>query len=197
MSNIKIYTLSCPYTGDVKYIGKTNREDLNLRLNEHIYKAKKNLSRTKCSCWIKSLLNNNSKPIIDIIDEVGEDWSFWEKYWIEQFKSWGFNLKNLSIGGESGSAGCKWSEESRKKASKDRKNNPNYKSKKGPMSEEHKKKRKDSILNTMRNKLNITDALIKSIFSKIDCENKSMRKTAKELNIPYNRVRGIYLLKQY
>ncbi len=33
-----------------------------------------------------------------IIDEV-EDWKFWEKYWIEQFKQWGFNLKNKNKGG--------------------------------------------------------------------------------------------------
>jgi hypothetical protein len=33
-----------------------------------------------------------------IIDEV-EDWKFWESYWIEQFKCWGFNLENKNNGG--------------------------------------------------------------------------------------------------
>lgn len=32
------------------------------------------------------------------IDEV-EDWKFWESYWIEQFKQWGFNLLNKNKGG--------------------------------------------------------------------------------------------------
>ena len=33
-----------------------------------------------------------------IIDEV-EDWKFWESYWIEQFKQWGFKLENKNNGG--------------------------------------------------------------------------------------------------
>lgn len=32
------------------------------------------------------------------IDEV-EDWKFWESYWIEQFKQWGFKLENKNNGG--------------------------------------------------------------------------------------------------
>lgn len=33
-----------------------------------------------------------------VIDEV-EDWKFWESYWIEQFKCWGFKLENKNNGG--------------------------------------------------------------------------------------------------
>jgi hypothetical protein len=33
-----------------------------------------------------------------VIDEV-EDWKYWEEYWIEQFKAWGFNLVNQNKGG--------------------------------------------------------------------------------------------------
>jgi hypothetical protein len=33
-----------------------------------------------------------------IIDEV-EDWKYWESYWIEQFKQWGFKLENKNNGG--------------------------------------------------------------------------------------------------
>jgi hypothetical protein len=33
-----------------------------------------------------------------IIDEV-TDWKYWESYWIEQFKSWGFILTNQNKGG--------------------------------------------------------------------------------------------------
>ena len=34
------------------------------------------------------------------IDEVPtEDWEYWEKYWIAQYKSWGFKLENITHGG--------------------------------------------------------------------------------------------------
>ena len=33
-----------------------------------------------------------------VIDEV-EDWKFWESYWIEQFRCWGFKLENKNNGG--------------------------------------------------------------------------------------------------
>ena len=70
--------------------------------------------------WIKSLLNQNLKPILEVIDEVSEsDWIFWEQYYISLYKSWGFTLLNLTIGGE-GSCGHKPSKETRKKKSESR-----------------------------------------------------------------------------
>lgn len=36
--------------------------------------------------------------VLTIIDVV-EDWKYWEEYWIEQFKVWGFNLLNQNKGG--------------------------------------------------------------------------------------------------
>jgi hypothetical protein len=35
---------------------------------------------------------------LTIIDKV-EDWKYWEEYWIEQFKVWGFTLLNQNKGG--------------------------------------------------------------------------------------------------
>jgi hypothetical protein len=35
---------------------------------------------------------------LTVIDEV-EDWKYWEEYWIEQFKTWGFILLNQNKGG--------------------------------------------------------------------------------------------------
>ena len=35
---------------------------------------------------------------LTIIDKV-EDWKYWEEYWIEQFKTWGFTLLNQNKGG--------------------------------------------------------------------------------------------------
>jgi len=46
-----------------------------------------------------------------VIDEV-EDWKFWECYWIEQFKCWGFILENKNNGGGGPSS---YTEEQKKK----------------------------------------------------------------------------------
>jgi hypothetical protein len=40
------------------------------------------------------------KVILEIIDHIPtEEWLFWEKWYIELFKSWGFKLKNKNKGG--------------------------------------------------------------------------------------------------
>ena len=51
-----------------------------------------------------------------IIDEV-EDWKFWESYWIEQFKQWGFKLENKNNGGGGPSS---YTEEQKQKMRKSR-----------------------------------------------------------------------------
>ena len=51
-----------------------------------------------------------------VIDEV-EDWKFWESYWIEQFKSWGFKLENKNNGGGGPSS---YTEEQKQKMRKPR-----------------------------------------------------------------------------
>jgi hypothetical protein len=62
-------------------VGKTVNK--NLRKAEHKYKNK-----------------GGCKPEFVIIDEVCTDeWIFWEKYWISQFKCWGFILENRNKGG--------------------------------------------------------------------------------------------------
>ena len=55
--------------------------------------------------------------IIDIVDN--NEWKFWESYWIEQFKQWGFKLKNKNNGG---GGPLKYSEESKKLKSDSMKN---------------------------------------------------------------------------
>lgn len=104
MKKAIIYTLNCPITGDVKYIGKTKR-NLDTRLGEHI----KNISKpTLKNNWIKSLKSKGLSPDISILDEVSHsDWQFWEIYWIEQFKAWGFDLKNSTEGGNGGKTSYK------------------------------------------------------------------------------------------
>jgi len=114
MKKIFIYTLS-DEKGNVKYVGQTI--DPNNRLYRHIYEAKKVGKKNRRCAWIKSLLNKGEKPILEIIDEVDfENWVQFEKYWIAQFKAWGFDLVNDSLGGE-GSYGRIVREETKKKMS--------------------------------------------------------------------------------
>lgn len=95
---ILIYTLRDPRTDQIRYIGKTN--NLKRRINQHI-KGARNNTKTKKAAWIKSLLNENVLPIIEILDECTVyDWQEVEQYWIWQFRSWGFKLVNSTNGGE-------------------------------------------------------------------------------------------------
>ena len=56
----KIYTLSDPRNGEIKYIGRTFKK-IKYRLSEHCAEKDNN---KKCN-WIKSLAKQNLKPIIE------------------------------------------------------------------------------------------------------------------------------------
>jgi len=99
MEKIYIYTLSDPKTKHIRYIGQTNNPKI--RYYKHIYDAKLNGKKNKRCSWVKSLLIENKRPVLDIIDIVDYgEWIFWEQYWICQFKVWGFDLVNSTDGGE-------------------------------------------------------------------------------------------------
>lgn len=99
MKKVKIYALTGIDINDIRYIGKTELS-LEKRLYYHIWDLKRCTNKHKVN-WINSLLLKNEKPKIILIDEVNfGDWKFWEKYWISQFKTWGFNLLNYTDGGE-------------------------------------------------------------------------------------------------
>lgn len=118
----KIYTLICPITSDVKYIGKTIKP-LDKRLSEHKSDLRGNNKRKN---WIRKLAKIGLQPEIALVEEVDSDWEFWERYWICQFRAWGFDLKNQTAGGE-GATGRVVSPEVRKRISdsqKGRKRNP-------------------------------------------------------------------------
>jgi len=94
-----IYTLSDPILKEVKYIGKT--KNLKDRLSRHMQPS--NLKRlwNPKNKWLKYLKNNNLMPIMEFLDQGDEDnIDDLEIYWISQFKQWGFNLKNSTIGGQ-------------------------------------------------------------------------------------------------
>lgn len=91
-----IYTLECPITNEVRYIGQTN--NIKGRYNKHLCSAKNPQSYSQC--WIKSILDNGNKPVIKILDnDIFCDIDVLEKMYIGLFKTWGFNLTNLESGG--------------------------------------------------------------------------------------------------
>lgn len=105
-----IYTLS-DENNKIRYVGKSNNPSL--RLKEHLKESKKKKSYK--DKWLQSLIE---PPKLLILDEVLEkDWVFWEIYWIEQLRQWGFNLVNGTYGGEgsNGFKGKKHSEETKLK----------------------------------------------------------------------------------
>ena len=96
---MKIYTLKDPNTDEIRYVGVTTTT-LNQRLSAHIYDAKHKKGRHVLN-WIKTVLNTNKRPIIELLEEVDDAvWEIMERYWISQFKSWGYKLTNTDKGGK-------------------------------------------------------------------------------------------------
>lgn len=103
------YTLSDPNnSNEIRYIGKTTQK-LSRRLDQHISSAKRAKqgkgSNNHNTNWINKLLEKGYKPVIEEIDlfeceDTSKEWVIFEKYWISQFKTWGFNLTNLTLGGD-------------------------------------------------------------------------------------------------
>ena len=91
-----IYGLCDPDTNEVRYIGKSNSPKR--RILDHIYSC--NDSITHKNNWIKSLLKEDKKPSLKIIDEVPVvDWQMWETFYIKKYRDEGHNLTNHSDGG--------------------------------------------------------------------------------------------------
>lgn len=100
------------------YIGKTI--DLNFRISIHR----------------KTYGKNVKMEILDIVET--SKWVFWERYWISQFKTWGFELTNGNNGG-GGPTKCDFKPERGKKISLSNKGlSKLHKGK--PFTEEHKAK---------------------------------------------------------
>jgi len=105
-----IYTLSHPITKKVVYVGKTINT-LETRLYGHIGDSKRH-SRKICK-WISKLTSEGLIPLIEELDSSSEeDLARLEIFYIELFKTWGFDLKNHTDGGE-GLIGFNHSEKSK------------------------------------------------------------------------------------
>lgn len=90
-----VYTLSDPINGEVRYVGKTV-VCIKKRYNHHLDKARRKPTNHR-DYWIRSLLNKGLFPVIEELEKTESDT---ETFWIEQFKCWGFNLTNMTSGGE-------------------------------------------------------------------------------------------------
>lgn len=110
MKPTHIYRLIDPRTSRARYIGKTIQKPSD-RLAAHIRSAKRGTDSYR-DRWIRVLLKNNLKPIIEIIETVTDNWAEREKYWICHYRSMGYKLTNVTDGGE-GLAGHKFSKKHR------------------------------------------------------------------------------------
>jgi predicted GIY-YIG superfamily endonuclease len=101
MKTVFIYSLSTlEEPNNIRYIGKA--KDLKKRLSKHVQPCQLQGNSHKVN-WLKLVIKNGHTPIIKCIDIVDEsEWKFWEVYWIEQFKVWGFDLTNSTSGGDGG-----------------------------------------------------------------------------------------------
>lgn len=108
----KVYTLHHPITHEIRYVGYTYTS-LKERLRLHVRDVKKESVKSHKKKWIKSLLNQNLYPVINLVQEFDliEDALEKEKELIALYKSNGIRLVNHTPGGEFG-MGYKFSPES-------------------------------------------------------------------------------------
>lgn len=103
METYYIYTLEDPITNEIRYVGYT-KTSLSRRLRSHLKDVSEAESKArkwnKRLSWIKSV----GTPIIIELDSCNtkEEAYRLECYWINQLIQWGFNLTNMTSGGDGG-----------------------------------------------------------------------------------------------
>lgn len=95
-----IYALVDLRDNSIRYVGKTN--NLFIRKKTHIREALNSKSgSTKKYDWIRKVYNSGFEIDIIEIDIVNKsEWQFWETFYIDLFKTWGFALTNMTTGGD-------------------------------------------------------------------------------------------------
>ena len=87
---------------EVKYVGKSDNPTK--RLKEHLRKSK--YKKTYKDNWLSKLIESSQIPELLILDKVPiSDFGFWEDFYMDLFKSFGFKLTNLASGGSGGNFG--------------------------------------------------------------------------------------------
>ncbi len=97
-----IYALRCPIEDEIRYIGKTNNPTA--RLISHIVSARKGDKNHWAAKWIRKVLRNGLKPVLEILEELdeSENWEEYERFYIENGEYFGWRLTNSTPGGEGG-----------------------------------------------------------------------------------------------
>lgn len=96
-----IYTLRCPESGAVRYVGKCVR--MKARLRQHISDARIGKIKSHKCAWIRSLLNRGLRPVMALDVEI-EEWQNWKAVEIERvayYRGIGCDLTNGTDGGDS------------------------------------------------------------------------------------------------
>ncbi len=97
-----IYTLIHPTTEEVRYVGQTIR-GLKPRLQAHKARAKDpEFERYHVYRWWNELKAQGLTPKIELWEECNnlEELEEAEKYWIARMRGWGFDLTNMTKGGD-------------------------------------------------------------------------------------------------
>ena len=92
-----IYALLDPITKEVRYVGKADKPSK--RFRRHL--RENSTEATHKARWIKVLLDNGLRPLLEVIDEVLQsEWKAAEAAYISFYKEEGCNLVNGSPGGD-------------------------------------------------------------------------------------------------
>lgn len=94
----KIYSLTDPRDGRVRYVGKAN--DIKRRMYDHVYAALHSSKRNYRTNWIRALVECGQMPQLCILEEGEGAWAEAEKKWIKTFRDAGYELVNATDGGE-------------------------------------------------------------------------------------------------
>jgi hypothetical protein len=97
-----IYSLSCPKTNTIRYIGQTKQTNPVKRYYQHKYQWSRCENLSHVNAWIKSLFDEKLFPIFNIIesDIPIELLNPREKAYIKLVKACGAKLTNITEGGE-------------------------------------------------------------------------------------------------
>lgn len=97
---IFIYSLVCPKTFRVRYIGKC--KDVVGRFRAHLSKARLHQTDHHCARWIRNLLAEGLEPKIEILRSLDddEDWMSIERELILEYRNRGYDLTNTTGGGD-------------------------------------------------------------------------------------------------
>lgn len=91
-----IYTLNCPFTNEVMYVGKSCNPEKRLRMHISSSTSGKNAWNIGAvNVWINYLISNGSYPVLNIIEGCCKNTSnYFEAFWIRYFSCLNKDLLN-------------------------------------------------------------------------------------------------------